>query len=188
MSQQTSTQRVKEIVKLHNEVEKLLRTSLEKAIKIGELLTQQKEEVGHGNWGDWLKDNVPFTWASANNYMKVYKQRDQLKLQTICNLTEAYNALNRPEKQPKAEDKKEPKAADEPENNAEYLLVCPKELLPEFGELIDELQHDVFQTESEFDAVWKALQFAKNHRELVNGSDSSATDGSERELALTAVE
>jgi hypothetical protein len=49
------------------------KTSIETAIKMGELLTEIKEQVGHGNFDNWVKDNMPFSRMSANNYVRVYK-------------------------------------------------------------------------------------------------------------------
>lgn len=43
------------------------------ADKAGELLTEAKGKVGHGGWGDWLAENVPFSERTARNYMKLHK-------------------------------------------------------------------------------------------------------------------
>jgi DUF3102 family protein len=44
-----------EIRDLHGEILAVARTSLEKAIRIGELLTQAKQSLAHGEWLPWLK-------------------------------------------------------------------------------------------------------------------------------------
>lgn len=46
--------RSQEIKRLHQEIYGELRTSLQKAIRIGELLTEQKDELQHGEWEDWV--------------------------------------------------------------------------------------------------------------------------------------
>jgi len=40
---------------------------------MGEILFAAKKIIGHGKFGDWIKENVQFSAKSANNYMNVYK-------------------------------------------------------------------------------------------------------------------
>jgi hypothetical protein len=77
-----------EILFLHDEIQETVRTSLDKAIRIGQLLTQQKAELGHGEWGLWFDDNLAgtFSRATANNYMKLYEERDRLKILNVRNI------------------------------------------------------------------------------------------------------
>ena len=46
--------RVAEIVSLHNEIKEFCRTALDRAIRIYELLTAQKEALPHRAFGPWL--------------------------------------------------------------------------------------------------------------------------------------
>lgn len=55
----------------HAEVEAGVRTTLEAAIKCGELLTEAKQAVKHGEWGGWLEDNFPASQSTAVKYMKL---------------------------------------------------------------------------------------------------------------------
>jgi hypothetical protein len=48
------TARATEIKKLHDELMAIARTSIEKAIRIGKLLTEQKSELPHGQFLPWL--------------------------------------------------------------------------------------------------------------------------------------
>lgn len=41
------------------------------AIIIGQELIECKKEVGHGNWGNWLKDNFNLSQDTATNFMKI---------------------------------------------------------------------------------------------------------------------
>lgn len=75
---------------LHGEIRKELQTTLEKAIEIGELLTQVKAKLEHGEWGHWCKDNLPFSIATATNYMKAFHNRERLKSLDVRGLAEAY--------------------------------------------------------------------------------------------------
>lgn len=79
-----------EIFTLHNELTGLARTSLAKAQRIGELLVQVRESLDHGAWLPWLKANVPFTDRTARRYIRVYEHRDQIKLDTVSDLSSAY--------------------------------------------------------------------------------------------------
>ena len=93
MGELTGRDLISEITALHNEIVGNLRRSLDAAIRIGELLTGQKESLGHGHFTGWVKDNLPFTERTAQNYMRIYRNRDRLKSETISDLTESYKLL-----------------------------------------------------------------------------------------------
>lgn len=44
------------------------------AIEIGRKLKEAKELCGHGQWADWLKENVPFSQSKANKLMAVHEK------------------------------------------------------------------------------------------------------------------
>jgi hypothetical protein len=85
--------RIQEIVRLHSEVAAHLKQSLDKAVRIGQLLTEQKQALGHGEFIPWLKANVPFTDRTARNYMRLYRERERLKTETVSGLKGAYALL-----------------------------------------------------------------------------------------------
>lgn len=85
--------RIQEISNLHQEIIGHLKMSLEKAIRIGELLTEQKASMKHGEFTPWIKANLPFTDRTTQNYMRVYRERDRLKTETVSDLTQAYQLL-----------------------------------------------------------------------------------------------
>lgn len=76
------------------------RTKLDKAIRLGELLTQQKASLKHGEWLPWIEQNLPFDRATAANYMRVYDRREELKCKTVLHLTDAYKLLAPPPAEP----------------------------------------------------------------------------------------
>ncbi len=76
-----------EIEALHAEIVAAARMSLQKAIKIGALLTSVKDRLEHGAWGSWLESNVSFSQRTAGNYMRLHEKRGQLKLAAAANLT-----------------------------------------------------------------------------------------------------
>lgn len=93
--------RTDEIIILHNEIAGHLIKSMERAIRIGELLTEQKGNLKHGEFTTWIKNNLPFTDRTARNYMRCYEnkdklKKDKLKTETISDLTSAYKLLSEP--------------------------------------------------------------------------------------------
>jgi hypothetical protein len=85
--------RAEEINLLHDKIWIAAKTTITEALRIGELLTEQKAECGHGNWLPWLEANIHFSQRTAHNYMSVYERRGELESETIANLTEAYRLL-----------------------------------------------------------------------------------------------
>ena len=85
--------RISEITQLHGEIAGYIKVTLEKAIRIGELLAEQKAELGHGEWLPWVEENLPFTDRTARNYMRAYESRDRLKTEIVSDLTGAYRLL-----------------------------------------------------------------------------------------------
>ena len=88
--------RVKEIRALHIEIDGLARTALDKAIRIGELLTEQKAAIAHGEWLPWIKGNCPFSARAASDYMNFWERRDELKSARLADLAEARRLLVQP--------------------------------------------------------------------------------------------
>ncbi len=50
------------------------RTLLTASIEIGERLTQAKNIVPHGEWEQWLLENVEYSQSTAQNLMKLYRE------------------------------------------------------------------------------------------------------------------
>ena len=88
------------------ELNESLKMSVQKAIKIGGLLIEQKEYVGHGNFLSWLEDNFEMGHDTAYRYIKLFNYSD--KIPKIGNLQEAYQQIETIERQEKmsAEERK----------------------------------------------------------------------------------
>ena len=67
-----------EINDLHKEIQGAFLNALEKGIRIGELLIQEKDGLKHGNWMDWIEENLDFKWSQAKKYMQIYKNQKLL--------------------------------------------------------------------------------------------------------------
>lgn len=82
-----------EIRSLHESIVGHARQSLDNAIRIGEILTQVKSVLKHGQWLDWLEKSVPFSQRTAYNYMTCFERREAFKVADITNLTKAYGQI-----------------------------------------------------------------------------------------------
>lgn len=78
---------------LHGEIVMLVCATLEKAIEAGEILTEVKESLPHGEFTAWVKKEMSFTIRTAQNYMKVYVNRERLKSESVSFLGNAYKLL-----------------------------------------------------------------------------------------------
>lgn len=97
---------VEEITVLHNQIGNHIMQTFTKVIRIGELLTIQKNTLPHGQFTKWIEKNLPFTDRTARNYMRVYQERDRLKSETVSDLTGAYRLLTDSKKTLKSEEVK----------------------------------------------------------------------------------
>ena len=84
---------VEEICALHERIAVHVRATLQDAIRIGQLLTEQKEALPHGEFTRWIVGNLPFTDRTARNYMHLYGERGRLETETVSALSEAYRLL-----------------------------------------------------------------------------------------------
>jgi hypothetical protein len=55
------------------------RTTLQRAIEIGELLVIAKERVGHGNFEAWVTDHCQLSYRSARRYMTLARDRTEIE-------------------------------------------------------------------------------------------------------------
>lgn len=60
-----------EIRREHEAVEAGARSTVEAAIRCGNLLRDAKTKVGHGGWMDWLATNFPASDRTARAYMRL---------------------------------------------------------------------------------------------------------------------
>lgn len=98
-----------EINGLHVQICQHALMTLDLATRIGELLTVEKARSKHGEWLPWLSANVSFSQSQAWRYMKLYEQRDNIKLCAANNLKEAFRLLSDTQAEPaKTTNKLEP--------------------------------------------------------------------------------
>jgi hypothetical protein len=70
-----------------------MRKGLEHFRAAGEALIKAKKQVGHGKWGDWLKENVRCSQDMCNRYMRLARNWDRDKLRTTRSLSEAMGLI-----------------------------------------------------------------------------------------------
>ena len=54
-------------------------TVLMASVEIGRLLCEAKESVPHGEWGAWLSENVAYSVSTANNMMRLWREKDSME-------------------------------------------------------------------------------------------------------------
>jgi Chromosome segregation ATPases len=66
------------------------------SIEIGRLLCEAKELVAHGEWGDWLEQNVSYSQSNANLLMRIYREYGQSEQVDLfnSNRTELFGKLS----------------------------------------------------------------------------------------------
>ncbi len=82
---------ITEINRLHGIAISSVQSAMDAACRIGELLLVEKATLPHGEWGPWVKTNLPFGVRQAQNYTRVFKH--QPKTKSSAHLTEAILAL-----------------------------------------------------------------------------------------------
>lgn len=75
-----------EINREHQLCYSVFRTSLEHAMRAGELLVQAKEQVSHGQWLPWVEANCEFARNTATGYMQLHSYRELLNDRPVDHL------------------------------------------------------------------------------------------------------
>ena len=81
-----------EIRQLHRQGQE---AALRYIVEIGRRLQEAKELLPHGEWGQWVKEELPFSQSTAQNFMRIFREysADQLEIggavksQALANLS-----------------------------------------------------------------------------------------------------
>jgi len=87
---------VNRIVRMHEEAGKHLGNALHCAIQAGRELAKAKEEMGHGAFGSWVSEALPFDVRTAQRYMAMYAHADEFDNIEPASLSEAYKLIETP--------------------------------------------------------------------------------------------
>lgn len=82
---------IQHIIKLHNDIVDSAKNTIAMVIEIGEDLVRVKEELPHGSFTAWIDQNMPFKIRTAQNYMRVYLNNDEVG--EVEDLSTAYALL-----------------------------------------------------------------------------------------------
>lgn len=90
-----SLSKVREIRKLYGEMQSLFLAALEKAIRMGEILSGIKEELPHGQFQSWISNSgLPFKMSTARLYMQLYNRKEEILTAGINGVAEAQKFLS----------------------------------------------------------------------------------------------
>lgn len=149
---------------LYQNAEVYAQMSMANLAEVGRRLNIIKEREGHGNWMEWCKANLSFSYRKAKNCMNLAEKIEEKSyLQTFANIeiSKVWAVLNSPEEVQK-----------EVIENPEILDGTVRELKEEIKNLKEEMQQrdqiaqshleDVRQQKN--DAVAKAMELEKEVR------------------------
>ncbi|MGL5084943.1 MAG: DUF3102 domain-containing protein [Clostridium sp.] len=81
---------------IRNIKEQTKKVVLYNSVEIGRKLTEAKELIGHGEWGNWLEAKVEYSKSTANNLMQIFKEfgADQMTLLDDNLKSQAFGSLS----------------------------------------------------------------------------------------------
>ena len=88
-----------ELNELHKSIEAKLRSTVKDAIRAGEILSEMKDRLPHGDFLPWIQAKCSFSQPTAWRYIKLYQHND--KLSNLNNLQDAYQQIETIERQEK---------------------------------------------------------------------------------------
>jgi hypothetical protein len=91
--QATQADRLKQ---LHGEIMGAARMVLDKAIEAGGILHDVKAALPHGDFIEWVETNAGFNIRTAQRYMKIHENREQIKNDNVTLLMDAHKMLTAP--------------------------------------------------------------------------------------------
>ena len=152
-AEQTLSQLAAEINAIKEQVRETVYLS---TCRIGEKLLLAKGAVGHGNWGQWLKDNVDYSERTAQNIITIYKNfnNKETKLFGTVPDAELLGKLNQSQLLALSSIKDEEKRTEFMNEHKEELPDMSKQ---ELAKALAELK-EVKETVTKKDAEVKALQ------------------------------
>lgn len=80
-----------ELNRLHSVIEGKLRSTVQDAIRAGEIIAQVRGRLKHGDFLPWIKANCQFSEDTAERYRSLFEHAD--KIRTVRNLQEAYRQV-----------------------------------------------------------------------------------------------
>lgn len=138
--------------------------------RIGEKLLLAKGAVGHGNWGQWLKDNVDYSERTAQNIITIYKNfnNKETKLFGTVPDAELLGKLNQSQLLALSSIKDEEKRTEFMNEHKEELPDMSKQELAKALAELKEVKETVTKKDAEVKALQRDLSRAdKQHEAMV---------------------
>jgi len=85
---------VEEMRTLYLDIKSAMETAYQKALRLGELLSNVKGILPHGEFGKWIEVNMNFSVRNAQRYMLVFEKKEELKDKSIESLSQAFKLLS----------------------------------------------------------------------------------------------
>ncbi|MCZ8156819.1 MAG: DUF3102 domain-containing protein [Leptospira sp.] len=81
---------------LHEGIIANARNMVQNAILIGEILTQKKSKLKHGEFIPWVESNLNFKIRTAQRYVKMFENRELINASALTHLEDAYKLIAGP--------------------------------------------------------------------------------------------
>lgn len=78
--------------------------AVKRAIRIGELLTEAKSEVAHGEWIPWVRDNLVFNERQAQKFIRINTNQSAHLIKDARTINEAVALLAEPKEEEPADE------------------------------------------------------------------------------------
>ena len=137
--------------------------------RIGEKLLLAKGAVGHGNWGQWLKDNVDYSERTAQNIITIYKNfnNKETKLFGAVPDAELLGKLNQSQLLALSSIKDEEKRTEFMEEHKEELPDMSKQELAKALAELKEAKEDMTKKDYEIKSLQRDLSRADKQHEAM---------------------
>ncbi len=165
---ETSAERINA---LHAEISNHMTLAVKKWVEMGQLLTEQKKRLPHGEWIPWIQSNLVFNERQAQKYMRTYTNRSSY---LIDNLIDSATSLNQAvallaEPREEAEQKKlEPAIREvvyepDPEQakqlkRSEEIIRSQEQIIRQASQQTQETELELRRLKAERDQVHRELQ------------------------------
>jgi hypothetical protein len=73
-----------EINQEHQAFRRAFKATYRSALRAGDLLIEAKAEAGHGNWAAWVEENCEFSMRTAQVYMRLSSNREEVEELLKC--------------------------------------------------------------------------------------------------------
>jgi len=127
--------RLTKIKRLYGQVAGYVQKTVQAVVVIGEELDAQKKSSGHGAWMEWAKE-LPFSISTAENYMRLWRNREAPQIHNVTNLGEAYRLLAKATEEPRTT---KPEVRETPPETAEFVELKPNPRVLDLGKGIAQM-------------------------------------------------